>query len=98
MSSLTSKHSDLSSCFNKSGESPLNDNNVLKRKLINNHIDAKKGRYRGRLELEHIFGFCQTFKKITKNLGFHLTFKTANLQDNILTTKATDINVTINNF
>ena len=92
---LTSKDSDLSSCFDKSCESPLDDN-VLKRILINNHLDANKGRYRGRLELEHIFGFCKTFEKI--NLGFHLTFKTANLQDIILTTIATDINVTINNL
>ena len=55
MSSLTSKHSDLSSCFDKSVESRLNDNNVLERKLINNHIDADNERYRGRLELEHFF-------------------------------------------
>ena len=31
------------------------------------------------------FGFCKTFKKITKQLGFHLTFKTADLQDIIYT-------------
>ena len=37
---LTSKDSDLSSCFDKSGESTLDDNKVLKRILINNHIDA----------------------------------------------------------
>ena len=60
---LTSKDSDLSSCFNKSGESPLDDENVLKKILTNNHTVANKGRYRGRLELEHIFGFCKTFKK-----------------------------------
>ena len=38
------------------------------------------------------------FKKITKILGFQITFKTANLQDIILTAIATDINVTINNL
>ena len=37
-----------------------------------------------------------TFKKITKNLCFHLTFKRPNLHDILVTTKATDINVTIN--
>ena len=93
---LTSKDSDLSSCFDKNGESPLNDKNILKRILINNYTDGKKGKYKRQLALEHIFGFCQTFKKVTKNLGFHITFKTANLQDIILTTMATDINVTIN--
>ena len=46
--------------------------------------------------LQYTFGFCQSSKKITKNLGFHLTFKTANLQDIIFTTIATDINLTIN--
>ena len=86
---LTPKDSDLSSCFDKSGESALNDNNVLKRILINNHTDANKGKYKGKLELELIFGFCKMFKKMTKNLGFYITFKTANLQDIILTTKAT---------
>ena len=95
---LTSKYSDLSSCFDKSAESALNDNNLLKRILINNHIDANKGKYRGKVELEHIFGLCKTFKKITKNLGFHLTFETANLQDILFTTIATDVNVTINNL
>ena len=35
---LTTKDADLSSCFDKSGENPLNDNKVLKRILVNNHI------------------------------------------------------------
>ena len=39
---LTSKDSDLSSCFDKTGKSPLNDKNLLKRLLINNHTVAKK--------------------------------------------------------
>ena len=44
--------------------------------LINNHTDANKGKIKGYLYLEDIFGFCKTFKKVTENLGFHLTFKT----------------------
>ena len=95
---LTSKDSDLSSCFDKSGESALNENIVLKRILIKNHIDNKKGKSNGKLELELVFRFCKTSKNITRNLGFHLTFKTANLQDIILITIATDVNVTINNI
>ena len=95
---LTPKNGDLSSCFDKSGESALKDNNLLKRILINSHINANKGKYKGRQKLEHIFGFCKMFKKITKSLGFHLTFNTANVQDIIFTTIATDIIVKINNL
>ena len=66
--------------------------------LINNHIDANRGKIKGYLYLEDIFGFCKTFKKVTKNLGFHLQFKTNDLQDIIYTSMIDDINVTINNL
>ena len=66
--------------------------------LIDNHIDANKGKIKGYLYLEDIFGFCKTFKKVTKNLCFHLTFKTANLQDLIYTSMVDDIDVTINSL
>ena len=95
---LTSKDSDLSSLFDKNGEGSLNDDYLLKRILINSHIGSNKGKYKGKLELEPIFRFCKTCKKITKNLGFHLTIKTVNLQDIIFTTIAFDINVTNNNL
>ena len=48
--------------------------------------------------MEEIFGFCKTFKKETTNLGFHLTFTTNELQNIIYSSKAGDINVTINNL
>ena len=48
--------------------------------------------------LEDIFGFCKTFKKVTKNLGFHQTFKTNDLQNILNSSMADDINVTINNL
>ena len=95
---LTSKDSDLCSFFDKSGEGALNDDQFLKRILINSHMGANKGKNKGKLELALIFRLCKTCKKITKNVGFHQTFKTVNLQDNIFTTIATDINVTISNF
>ena len=66
--------------------------------LINNHTDANKGKIKGYLYLEVIFGFCKTFKKVTKNLGFHLTFKTNDLQNIIYSSMADDRNVTINNL
>ena len=66
--------------------------------LIDNHTDANKGKIKGYLCLEDIFGFCKTFKKVTKNLCFHLMFETANLQDIINTSMVDDINVTINSL
>ena len=56
--------------------------------LINNHIEANRGKIRGQLPLEDVVGFCKTFKKITKSLGFHITFKTNDLQNIIYTTIA----------
>ena len=99
MRMITSKDGDLSSYFDKNGESVIDNNNPLKKILINNHaVEVNKGKVKGQLALEHIFGFCRTFKKITKNLGFHLTFKMNDLQDIIFTTIADDINVTINSL
>ena len=66
--------------------------------LIINHTDANQGKIKGYLYLEDIFGFCKPFKKVTKNLGFHLTFETNDLQDIIYTSMTDDINVTINNL
>ena len=66
--------------------------------LINNHTDANKGKIKGNLYLEDIFWFCKTFKKVTKSLGFHLTFKTNDLQNIIYPSMADDIYVTINNL
>ena len=99
MRMITSKDSDLSSYFDKNGESVLDNDNPLKKILINNHaVEVNKGRIKRQLALENIFGFCKTFKKITKNLGFHLKFKMNDLQDIIFTTIADDINVTINSL
>ena len=65
--------------------------------LIDNHTDASKGKIKSCLYLEDSFGFCKTFKKVTKNLGFHITFKTNDLQNIIYSSMADDINVTIIN-
>ena len=66
--------------------------------LIDDHTDPNKGKNKGYLYLQDILGFCKTFKKVTKNLGFHLMFKTANLQDIIFTSMEDEINVTINSL
>ena len=55
---------------------------------------ANKAKVKGQLPLEHMFGFCKTFKEITKNLGFHLSFKMNGLQNTI----AIDVNVTISSL
>ena len=104
---ISSRDGDLLSQFDNINEEIGNDeaatsvnirSTSLNKMLITNHEDANRGKIKGQLPLEHIFGFCKSFKKVTKNLGFRITFKTANLQDIIYTTiaAATPINVTIN--
>ena len=67
--------------------------------LIDNHtLPVNRGKINCQLPLDYIFGFCKTFKKITENLGFHITLKTTELQNIIFTTLANDIKVTINSL
>ena len=65
---------------------------------ISDLTHANKGKLKGCLYLEDMFDFCKCFKKVTKNLGFHLMLKSANLQDIIYTSLTDDINVTIINL
>ena len=107
---ISTKDGDLSSQFDNINE---NDVPILERlpdippqikstphhkMLINNHTDANKSKIKGCFYLKDILGLCKTFKKATKNIGFHFMFKTADLQDVIYTSMADDINVTINNL
>ena len=72
MQLLTSKDSDLSSCFDKSGENVRDGNIVLKRILTISHTDTNKSKHKGKQEVEHIFGFCKTFKKNQKSrVSYH---------------------------
>ena len=110
MKVLSNKDDDLLSQFGNINENdiallerltdlpPQIRSNPHQKMLIDNHLHAKKGKIKRYLYLEDIFGFCKTFKKVTKNLGFHLMFKTANLQDIIYTSMADDIDVTINSL
>ena len=101
---LTSKDWDLLTQFDNTNEGNTDDvfnSTSLKKMLIDNQATpADKGKIKAQLPLEHIFGFCKSFKKVTKNLGFELTFKTANLQNITYTSIAdgTQINVTINSL
>ena len=110
MKVVSNKDDDLLSQFGKINENDIPLLEILtdlpvqirdtphQKMLIDNHLDAKKGKIKGYLYLEDIFGFCRTFKKVTKKLGFHLLFETANLQDIIYISMADDINVTFNSL
>ena len=79
---ITSKDGDLQSPFHKiNGTQVEISNTSYKLILIDDHEEAKRGKIKSQLPLEHKFVLCRTFKKITENLDFHLTFKTAELQD-----------------
>ena len=64
--------------------------------LIKNFTDANKGKIKRFLYLEEFFGFCKTFEKVTKKLGFQLMFKTNDLQEIIYSSRADDIKVSVN--
>ena len=105
---LSNRDDDLLSQFGNINEIPLLErladlptqirSTPHQRMLIDNHNDPNKGKIKGSLYLEDSFGFCKTFKKVTKKVGFHVTFKTNDLQDIIYTSMDDDINVTINSL
>ena len=74
MRSLTSNDGDLLSYFdniNDTDENASMHNNSINDRLINSHGEpVNRGRIKRDLPLEHIFGFCKTFKKIMKILAF----------------------------
>ena len=98
MRALTSKDGDLLSHLDKSDESEAEfENTSLHNHLRNHNVAANKGKLRVQIPLEHIFGFCKTFK-ISNQLGIHLTFETADLQDIIYTTLGDNIEVIFGKF
>ena len=93
----TNKDEDLLSYFDKFKENK--NDTTLKEILTDNHsLQANKGKIFCQLTLEHIFGFCNRFKKVRKN--FHINLKTNDLQNIANTTlpKATIINVLFDNL
>ena len=97
---LTQKDGDLSSYFDKMDETEAGTtNSTLKHMLIDSHTNENnKGKKKANFPLKHLFGFCRTFQKKTKGLGFELQLKTSNeKQNNIYTTLGcNDVNLTIN--
>ena len=76
---LTSEDGSLLSGSDKVDESQNGNKGSSRSKIFTeNHEEvAKRGKEKRYLPLIHTFGFCKTFKKITKRLGFHLKLKTA---------------------
>ena len=95
MRASASKDGDLISHVDRNDESEAEiENTSLHYHLINNHdVAANKGKSKRQLPLDYIFRFCRTFKMIFKLLEFHLTFRTADLQDNIYTSVGISIKV-----
>ena len=98
MRSLTSKDGDLLYHFDNINDTDENismNNDALNDRLIISHsLEVKRGKVKGQLPREDKFGFCKNFRKIAKNLGFHLIFETGDRQNIIFTSIANDIDVT----
>ena len=98
---VTQKDGDLSTYFDIIDESEDEINiSSLRKILMDNHTEANRGLIRGHLPLEYIFGFCKSFKKLSKGLGFELVLRTSNRKQDILYTTLgdNDVNVTINSI
>ena len=110
MKVISNKHGDLLSQIDKINENdipvlekiadlpPQIRDTTQQKMLIKNHTDANKGKLKRYLDPEDVFGFCKSFEKVTKALGFHLILKTGNLQHIFYTSMSDDISVTINNL
>ena len=98
----TQKDGDLSSYFNKIDEREAGVAKFTLKQLLNDsHANEdNNGKTRAKLPLEHIFGSCKTFKKITKGLGFELQLKTSNEKQKVTyaTLGGNDVNMTINSI
>ena len=107
---ISIKVGDLISKFDKINENdipvlerilnipPQIRNTPHQKMLLSNQTDANKSKIKGYLYLKDFSGFCKTFEKATKKLGFHLMLKTNDLQNFIYTFMDDDINVTIINL
>ena len=79
LKSISSKYGDLLSQFDNVNEDyipilsgradspPQIQSTPHQKRLMNIHTDANKGKIKGYLNVEDIFGFCRSFKKVTKN-------------------------------
>ena len=77
MGALKSKVGALSYHSDKIEDSAAQIKNTsLKHLVLSYHdIPANKGKVKRQLPFEHVFGNCNTLKKLKKQREFHLTFK-----------------------
>ena len=83
---LLSKDGIFSSYFDKINENNLNNTTLEKTPNDNPTVQDNNGKVSGQLPLEHDFGFCNTFGKVTKELDFPITSKRNDLHDFVYTT------------
>ena len=97
---LSRRIGELPSHFDKNGDfADRKDKSSLKQMFIEHQIsNVKKRTKSGQLASEHIFGFCKTFQKNTKGLGFQITLKTRSLQDKVHTTLSNNKTVNVDNI
>ena len=78
---LRSQDGDFSTYLDKIKENSFNNTSlmdILSDKLA---ILANEGKAFGHLAFEQVFWFCITFRKVERNLCFHITLKSVDLQD-----------------
>ena len=85
---LTNEDEDLLSYFDENDDSQNGNKGSSMNQIHNDNLEevANRGKFKDHLHLEHIIGFCETSKKITRNGGFFLNLKAAHLQKPIYTT------------
>ena len=96
---LTSKDGDFSSHFHQFIENNIDDTTWKEIITVNRTKQANKKNIRSTSIGTH-YRICNAFKKVTKNIGFRITFKTNELQDIVYTTLplAINFNVTFDNL
>ena len=89
---LRSQDNDLLTYFAK------DDEELRERIIVNYADDANRGKLIAHLPLKDIFGFCDSFKKVTYGLGFEVSLKRAENDDVIYRVAGDAATVTINSI
>ena len=94
---LTQKDGGLASYFDKIEKREAGmTNSPLKHMPNDNHTNEEnKGKIGANLPLDRNFGFCETFKKRTKGLGFELRLQTSNEKQSFIYTTLGDNHVKV---
>ena len=78
---LTSKAGYLLVYFHQIDESQngIKSSSLSKILIVIHEVVANRGKIKGHLPLELIFGICRTYEEINKGFGFLLNLKTADI-------------------